>query len=382
MDFKPIGGPDIPLGIRTPKFSEIAEKTVAAEKNEPGWDIYDNYNPISIPSRANKVTAFIGGDEVYKGIEDTIRSAEKSILLEMYDFSDFELAEILVAQKNSGVDIKVLLDQSNIEGNTTSDARAAVVHHLRQNKIPVLTFQNDRLKNQSDHCKLAVVDGKSVLLGGMNWNPNSKNNHDAMVKIEGPAAGYYNLHFAEGWNVSGGGRITTEPAPSPEKKTGRALVKGIRSDGKFDTSAKHSILESINSAQSSIYIEMYRLSDKNVIEGLITAHNDGIDVRVILDPNSAKTGWSVNDKTFDTLKKAGVPVRWYKVEKNSTQRLHAKWAVIDEESTIIGSVNWSAKGLHENREVGAHINESKTANVFVKQFLDDWENKSSEKYTM
>lgn len=341
-------------------------------------EISDSFNPISHPDQKGNVTPFVGGYRVYREIEKQIKSAESSILIEMYDFADFELAELLVEQKNKGVDIKVLLDHANLEGSTTSEARSAVAYHLRQNHIPLLTFNSDRVKNQSDHCKLVIVDGKSVLLGGMNWNPASENNHDAAVKIEGPAVQYYSTHFAEGWNVSGGGMIMTDLPSDSFEMSGKSAVKGIRSDGSQDTSARHVILDSIGKAKESIYLEMYRLSDKDIIGNLIDAHHRGVDVRVILDPTDAKTGWNVNSKTFETLANAGVPVRWYDIMEKSTQRMHSKWAVIDGKETIIGSVNWSSKGLKENREIGALVQDKKTANVFMEQFLHDWNRKSND----
>ena len=364
-----------------PKLPTGKMKDLDPEPMTVAEDIYDNSLPVSVTTRKNKVTPLIDGDAIFKEARSMINSAEKSINLEMYDFSDVKLAQLLIDQKNKGVDVKVLLDPDRAEGDSMSSSREEVVNMLTSNKIPVLTYSTEKSKNSTDHCKLMIVDNKAVLLGGMNWNPYSKNNHDAMVKIEGTAANYYNYHFAEGWNISGGttGKDQFKPDAAPADHMGKAQVRGIRTSS-GDTSAKTAILDAINSAKKSIYAEMYVMSDKNTIDALINAHNDGLDVRVILDPNQANTNWNPNDGTFKTLKDAGVKVRWYKVK--SGQRAHGKWAVIDGETSFVGSVNWSAKGLHHNREIGALIHDKKSSNVFQKQFRYDWRYNASKEYPM
>ena len=347
-------------------------------------DIYDNSLPVSVTTRNNKVTPLMNSNDIFDQTQEMIKSAKESINIEMYDFADKDLAQLLIDQKKKGVDIKVLLDPCRAEGDSMSEAREEVVNMLSTNGIPVLTYTNDRGTNSTDHCKLMIVDNKAVLLGGMNWNPLSRRNHDTMVKIEGTAANYYNYHFAEGWNITGG-TVKEDPyipqrvSFRDKKGGGKALVKGIRTS-QGDTTAKTAILDAINSAKESVFVEMYVLSDKNTIDALVNAHNDGLDVRVILDPNHANTNWSPNDATFKTLKDAGVPVRWYKVDPG--QRAHGKWAVVDRESVIVGSPNWSARGFHHNREIGAIIKDDETSDVFSQQFFYDWRYKASEEYPL
>ena len=45
------------------------------------------------------------------------------------------------------------------------------------------------------------------------------------------------------------------------------------------------------------------------------------------------------------LDDAGVPIRFFKENKSTEEKLHAKWAVFDRKNLLIGSANWSSLGL-------------------------------------
>lgn len=65
------------------------------------------------------------------------------------------------------------------------------------------------------------------------------------------------------------------------------------------------ITGAIKSARKSVWLEMYILSDRNVIRALEDAANNGLDVRVMLDPR-ALGQQSAAKRTLDELKAAGV----------------------------------------------------------------------------
>jgi phosphatidylserine/phosphatidylglycerophosphate/cardiolipin synthase-like enzyme len=50
------------------------------------------------------------------------------------------------------------------------------------------------------------------------------------------------------------------------------------------------------------------------------------------------------------LAKAGIPVRFLQTNRDSDEKLHAKWAVFDQKNLLMGSANWSNAGLLCNRK--------------------------------
>ena len=66
------------------------------------------------------------------------------------------------------------------------------------------------------------------------------------------------------------------------------------------------ILDAINNAQSSVYVELYLLTDTNVITALENAAQNGLDVRVMLDPSPYGVGSSGPAATLSALSSYGV----------------------------------------------------------------------------
>ena len=69
------------------------------------------------------------------------------------------------------------------------------------------------------------------------------------------------------------------------------------------------ITGAIRSASKSVWLEIYILSDRNVIRALEEAANRGLDVRVMLEPHPFGGGSSV-PRTLDQLKAAGVKAQY------------------------------------------------------------------------
>jgi len=337
--------------------------------------------PDAVVTSGNKIKPLVDGPAIFEAAEKMIDSAEDSIKVEMYDLKDMKMAEKLVDAAKRGVDIKIIVDPTAGSSDEGIKARQEIHEFMRKNGVHVIEFPVDEARNQIDHVKLLIVDGKKAILGGMNWNTYSRKNHDADIQIEGPAVNYYSEHFAEGWKISTGEEIEPDKFDDEAANSGKkSTVMGLRTKLRHDKTMRKAILESVKGAKKSIHAELYVLSNKEIIDELINAHDRGVDVRVILDPNHAYTGWSPNGGTFDKLKKAGVPVRWYKVK--SGQKLHAKWATVDGEKFIIGSANWSHKGLNINREIGAYVEDEKATNEFDQQFYYDWRYKATEDYPL
>src|SRR5579884_1989014 len=63
------------------------------------------------------------------------------------------------------------------------------------------------------------------------------------------------------------------------------------------------VLDAINNARTSIYVEMYLLTDTNVISALENAAKNGLDVRVMLEEHPF--GGSTPTSTMQALSNAG-----------------------------------------------------------------------------
>ncbi len=151
--------------------------------------------------------------------------------------------------------------------------------------------------------------------------------------------------------------------------TYQADVQDISSDKYFEAT-----LNEISSAKSSIQVVMYLVSISpdqpesqvnQLMTALIKAKERGVGVKVILDQNinfesesseDAVTS-NKNQKAYELLKKNNVSVFF----DTSDTYTHSKAIIIDNETVILGSTNWSTAALTRNNEANVLIRSKELA---------------------
>ena len=141
------------------------------------------------------------------------------------------------------------------------------------------------------------------------------------------------------------------------------------------------ILDAINNAQSSVYVELYLLTDTNVITALENAAQNGLDVRVMLDPSPYGVGSSGPAATLSALSSYGVQT---KDSSPAFTYTHEKGMIIDKQTVYIMSCNFTKSALGgssstTNREYGIIDSNSAEVQAALGVFNADW-NRSS--YTL
>ena len=106
------------------------------------------------------------------------------------------------------------------------------------------------------------------------------------------------------------------------------------------------LLDAIGSAQRSVRVKMFVLSDPDLIAALIAARGRGVDVKVMLNA-ARRSGETENDASRMQLVDGGVAVN----DSNPAFDLtHEKSMVIDETVGYVMSLNWETWA--ENRVEG------------------------------
>src|ERR1700730_13161301 len=96
--------------------------------------------------------------------------------------------------------------------------------------------------------------------------------------------------------------------PCQSNCTSGAGVQGVRVYVEPDD-GESVITGAIRSASKSVWLEIYILSDRNVIRALEEAANHSLDVRVMLEPHPFGGGTYVS-RTLDELKAAGIKAQY------------------------------------------------------------------------
>lgn len=127
----------------------------------------------------------------------------------------------------------------------------------------------------------------------------------------------------------------------------------------------NAITNSIRSAQLSLDICVFTISDNRISEAIIAARDRGVSVRIITD----------NDKTEDRgsdiemMLQQGIHTRI----DNTRHHMHHKFMVVDKVFLITGSFNWTRSASHYNHENIVVVNDKATAKRFVDEFERLWQ---------
>jgi cardiolipin synthase len=109
------------------------------------------------------------------------------------------------------------------------------------------------------------------------------------------------------------------------------------------------LISAIKAAKTSVHMEMYLLSNTDIIDALISQHQAGVDVKVVLNetfPSSGADSGS-NMSSYTALQGGGVPVVWAPAGFTYT---HEKGVIIDGTTAWIMTMNATQSSPTANRE--------------------------------
>jgi cardiolipin synthase len=304
--------------------------------------------PTPILSGADRLVALTDGDAAFAAIAEALGHAQRSIDLELYEFQRADLAALLLDAQERGVTVTAIKDPSERSSRSTWAL-------LEQGGVRVVAFPLERLT--IDHVKLLIVDGVRAIVGGINWGTHSSTNHDFDVLATGPVVDNLERVFKQDLALSG------DPGVIPSPAADRVVQVLTTHPGEGIRAAA---LAAIAAAHQSIDIEMFVLSDRLVLEALVSAARRGVHLRVLLDPTQPQ-----NAAAFGLLEPAGALVRFYRPSVNE-ELLHAKLGIFDAGTALFGSCNWSRSGFTRNHELDLLVREATLARTFLSRMEQDW----------
>lgn len=157
--------------------------------------------------------------------------------------------------------------------------------------------------------------------------------------------------------------------------TGSGVQSGVQVYVEPDA-GEHIITNAIASAQKSVWLEMYLLTDRNVLRALEEAAHRSIDVRVMLEPHPY--GGGSPTKTLDELSAAGIKAQATSPDFALT---HEKGMIIDGSTAYIMTSNFTRSALggtsggsngYRNREYGIIDTNAQDVQSVISIFNADW----------
>ncbi len=121
----------------------------------------------------------------------------------------------------------------------------------------------------------------------------------------------------------------------------------------------------IDSAQSSLDLQMYLFTVKDIANHIVTARKRGVTVRVILDPDEAG-----NASVTGIFNTGGV--QWLNASRVYTYA-HAKYVIVDRTSALVMSMNFNADAMDKERNYGFVDRDPEDVTDIQAIFDQDWQ---------
>jgi phosphatidylserine/phosphatidylglycerophosphate/cardiolipin synthase-like enzyme len=280
---------------------------------------------------------------------DAIRSARKSIHMEMFHITEKAVINALIARAHDGIDLRVIVDHKETGGYKTA--------------LEALIAGGVQVRPASDafsitHSKTMIIDGEEAWITSINMTNTGTGSRDFGILT--PDKGIINeidQVFEADWRNAENNGDVTPPVSNPNLAWS-------------PVNAAPQIIKLINAAVQSLDVEVENIGLDDVITALNQAAVRGVRVRLIIPECNGN-----NANNYAALAKTkGVELHVEHDGKSIEQPyLHAKMMVADGRIDYVGSTNLSYNSLIKSRELGVLFTDENIGRQLSNEFATDWQ---------
>ncbi len=280
-------------------------------------------------------------------LADALDAARYSIDVAVYRLDLWSIRDALKRAHRRGVSVRVVT-----ESNHASEPE---IESLRTAGIPVQSDQREHLM----HHKFVVIDRLEVWTGSMNFTMNGAyRNDNNLLRIRSHrVAEDYTREFEEMFVEDRYGALSLADTPYPAVRIDGTLVEVYFSPD--DHVADHLILQ-IKEADRSIDFLAFTLTHDAIAEALLARAALGVSVRGVVEAGQASAAGGDTTR----LREAGLDVRL----DTSPGLMHHKVMIIDGETVVTGSFNFTRTAEQDNDENVLIVHDVDLTHQFLIEF--------------
>lgn len=265
-----------------------------------------------------------------KRLIEKLTTAASRVNAALYHLDSARVADGLIKAHRRGVQVQVVTETDNIG--------EAAIAQLQEAGIPVA---EDGDPDSYMHHKFIVIDEQYVWTGSYNttYNGAYKNKNNVIFIDSAPLAYNFTREFRELFRQM-----------RAEKPTGASVVhpKVTLSDGTQiftyfspDNDILSSLVKEIESAKKSIHFMAFSFTEDTLGSAMRDRFESGIDIQGVFEKRQIS-----QYSEYEQMKAAGMSV----IQDRNKGTMHHKVIVIDEETVITGSYNFSKNAEERNSE--------------------------------
>ena len=277
-----------------------------------------------------------------------IAGASKTIRIKMFVFSAPVLLEAVIAAKDRGVQVRVMLNPARRSGEEDNEATHKALERAG------IAVKDANPAFDLTHEKSMVVDDETAFVKSLNWaTKNLTVTRDyAVVTAHAHEVDEIIECFEADWH-----RKTFAPGDDSHliwcPKFGRERI-----------------CQFIDHAKHTLFVQNERYQDSVIIERLVRASRRGVKVQVMAcPPHTLDTDKLVEGVGgLRILDDVGI-----KIHKLKHLKLHGKLLFADGVAAIVGSINFAPGSLDHRRELAIEVRDDHVVDRLRKVAHHDWE---------
>ncbi len=279
---------------------------------------------------------------------EAIDAANLSVDAALYSLTLYSIRQALIHAHRRGIDVRIVMESDNMD--------ATEPQALKDAGIPMLGDRHEGLM----HNKFVVIDEAEVWTGSMNLTKAgayADRNNLMRIRSAKVAADYeaeFNEMFLD--DKFGSDRGTATPNP-------RVILDGTPLDIYFspDDHVQAALLDLLHNASSSIYFLAFSFTSDPMSKVIQERARAGVKVAGVMDADQVKTNMGTE---YDTFRMAGIDLRL----DQEPGLMHHKVLIIDAQTVVMGSYNFTASAEKTNDENVIVIYSPQIAARYLQEF--------------
>ncbi|OKO78468.1 phospholipase [Bradyrhizobium sp. NAS80.1] len=286
-------------------------------------------------------------DDTVNSILDPINAAKRSLNIRMFLFTDPTLLKAVIAAKQRGVHVRVMLNPARRDGQSENESARK---QLTDGDIEVRDSSPDFAIT---HQKSMVIDDELGFVESLNWETRdlTETRDYAVVTTK-------KIEVSEMVNCFEADWAHQEFHPS----AGSELIW-------CPNNGRERIARFIDSAKETLWIQNERYQDTVIIERLVRAIKRGVQVHIMARPAHKLK----KNKLIEGI--GGLRIMHdvgAKIHKLKDLKLHGKMLLADEERAIVGSINLTPGSFDDRRELAVETDSNHVIKRLVETTRHDW----------
>lgn len=319
-------------------------------------DRYEAKEFVSNDAQNDMRIYFAPSKSILEGLLQMLDRAKSSIEVCVFELEHKKIVRKLIEKHEEGVRVRVVMDSNYLKNEELRELEDAGVELVGDNRSAFM------------HNKFVVVDKKHVWTGSMNFTYTGvgKNDNNALSLVSEELAENYLTEFEEMWQSSKRqiGFGIRSPRNTVHPRLSLANYDLITAFSPEDGVLKR-LLREVSLSQKSIKIMAFAITSKDLSEALVAKQKSGVKVQVLVTRGAV----SLRGSQFDYLKKNGIEMN---ISANRRGKMHHKVMIVDDQTVVTGSYNFSKAAEKTNDENTLIIKSKEVGKIYAREFSRCW----------